>query len=260
MSKKVIIEAFNPYEAKFPNRVVITREELHLIKALRNNDVDYEIASKHKSKLYILSQKNFDPSIAEIIFMTVHGLAVGVIGGFIKDAISNTNHLKDRLFIKNKDGEIFDYSGAVIDKATVDNIANKMLTDKSILSTALQKNSPHTGLPWSVHLEHTNEIVGWCNLFEDEYGLRCDPMKITCAQTWEKIQSGELQGFSVGGMISNSKCSICHSEFVVCNHISGKTYNGVECVCEIYQFDLAEVSVVKNPANSLANTSFIEEI
>jgi len=260
MSKKIIIEAFNPYEAKFPNRIVITREELNIIKTLRENGIDYEISSQHKSQLYILSKKNFDPSMAEIVFLTIHGLAVGVVSGFIKDAISKGSNLKDRLFIKNKDGEIFDYTGSKIDKSTVENVTNKMLSDNSDLSSSLLKSSPYYELPWSVHLEHTHEIVGWCNLFEDEHGLRCDPMKITCVDTWNKIQSGELQGFSIGGMIAKSKCNICSSDFVSCNHISGVTYDRIECVCEIHQFDLAEVSVVKNPANSLANTSFIKEI
>ncbi|TQO98042.1 HK97 family phage prohead protease [Vibrio cholerae] len=260
MSNKVVIEAFNPYEAKYPNRVVITREELHLIKALRENGIDYEVSSAHETKLYVLSQKNFEPSLAEVLFMTIHGLAIGVLGGFIKDAISNTKQLNERLFIKNKDGEVFDYSGTPIDQSTVENVLNRMIADKNKMSTALQRTSPHSELPWAVHLEHTHEIVGWCNLFEDHYGLRCDPMKITCIDTWEKIQSGELKGFSVGGMIAKSKCNICNLDFVDCNHISGKTYNDTECICEIHQFDLAEVSVVKNPANSLANVSLIKEI
>ncbi|NUW67396.1 hypothetical protein [Vibrio coralliilyticus] len=104
-STKVVIEAFNPYEVKFPNRIVITREELNIIKALRSNGIDYEISSDYQGRLYVLSKKNFDVSLTEILFMTVHGLAVGVLGGFIKDAMSNASHLRDRVFIKNKDGE-----------------------------------------------------------------------------------------------------------------------------------------------------------
>ena len=59
MNSKVVIDAFNPYEAIFPNRIVITKEELHLIKTLRSRGIDYHINSEHKSQLYILSKKNF---------------------------------------------------------------------------------------------------------------------------------------------------------------------------------------------------------
>ncbi|MCD9500382.1 HK97 family phage prohead protease [Photobacterium carnosum] len=252
---KVEIDAFNPYEAKFPNRTVITREELHLIKVLRQQGFDYKIRSKYNEELYILSQKNFESLLVDPMFLTLFNIGTGLITALIYDLIKGKVEIKDKLFIKNKDGEVFNYEGQSLDKEVINNITNKMLTSQKEYKTTLLSHSPYANLPFPVHLEHTPKVIGWCNLFEDEVGLRVDPCKVTCPETWERIQSGDLKGMSIGGLISKSKCTVCGSDYRNCNHISGNKYDGIECINEIHKFDLAEVSIVKNPTNSLCNIS-----
>lgn len=54
-------------------------------------------------------------------------------------------------------------------------------------------------------------------------------------------------GFSVGAIIRESECSICHMDPDDCEHIAGRTYGGIECHRIITRFDLDEVSLVDRP-------------
>jgi phage head maturation protease len=68
----------------------------------------------------------------------------------------------------------------------------------------------------------------------------------------KRIREGELKGFSFGGLVRKLKCSICKSDYLKCNHISGKHYKGDMCICNLKEIDLAEISVVKDPINPLS--------
>lgn len=256
--KRVVIDAFNPYEAKFPNRTVISREELHLIKTLRQQGIDYKIRSKYSGELYVLSQKNFETLLTDPIFLTLFNVGVGLITAYLYDLMKGSKELNEKLYIKNKDGEVFDYEGNKLDASAIEKITNRMITSQKQFKETLFARSPYKNLPHPVHLEHTPNIIGWCDLVIDENGLRVDPCKIVCDQTWSRIKSNELKGMSIGGLVSNSICSVCNGDYRDCNHITGKLYDGVECVNEIKKFDLAEISIVKNPANMLCNISLHE--
>ncbi len=54
-------------------------------------------------------------------------------------------------------------------------------------------------------------------------------------------------GLSVGAVIRESECSICHRDPDDCPHISGRVYDGDVCVRIIKRFDVDEVSFVGRP-------------
>ncbi len=253
--KEVVIDAFNPYEARFPKRTVITREELHLIKMLRQQGIDYRVRSKYSGEIYVLSQKNFESLLVDPMFLTLFNIGTGLVTTLIYDLLKGKKELNNKLFIKNKDGEVFDYNGKQLDQSFIKGLTDKMLTSQKQFGETLTTHSPYNELPYPVYLEHTPEIVGWCNLVVDDTGLRVDPCKVTCDKAWRRIQSNELKGLSIGGLISKSNCNVCGMDYRECNHITGNTYENIECVNEITQFDLAEVSIVTNPANNLCNIS-----
>ncbi|HAS6066137.1 TPA: hypothetical protein I7114_05350 [Vibrio vulnificus] len=248
---QIVIDAYNPYEARFPNRTVISREELHLIKTLRSNGIDYKIRSKYSSDLYVLSQKNFESLLTDPIFLTLYNLGIGIAASYVFKALNGAKELNNKLFIKNKDGEVFDYQGQPLSQETIKHVSNAMFKTQSDFAKTMASSSPYPELPHPVHLEHTARVVGWCNLVVDERGLKVDPMKVTCDETWQRIQEKDLQGMSIGGLIAKCRCSICGDSYIDCNHITGKQYDGQDCTCEIQSFDLAEISVVCNPANNL---------
>ncbi|TYW39968.1 hypothetical protein, partial [Vibrio cholerae] len=171
---QVVIDAYNPYEARFPNRTVISREELHVIKTLRSSGIDYKIRSKYSGELYILSQKNFESLLTDPIFLTLYNLAIGVGASYVYKALNNEKELNNKLFIKNKDGEVFDYQGMPLGQDTIKHVTRSMFKTQSDFAKTMSSKSPYPELPHPVHLEHTANIVGWCHLVADERGLRAE--------------------------------------------------------------------------------------
>ena len=55
---------------------------------------------------------------------------------------------------------------------------------------------------------------------------------------------------SVTGIATKTECSICKSDFVYCEHISGEKYDGKKCYNTIVETDYVESSIVKEPINS----------
>jgi len=116
---------------------------------------------------------------------------------------------------------------------------------------------PQKEFPEPILYEHTDRIVGWGRLSLDEVGLNVDA-RISDPGIRMKLDSGELQGFSFGALIYDSECSVCGRQYVDCNHITGRTYRVVECIATIRGADLAEISVVAQPANPYAQARRIE--
>lgn len=70
-------------------------------------------------------------------------------------------------------------------------------------------------------------------------------------EAYEKVIFPKMMFASIGGIIRETKCSICKEDYEECDHLKGKMYNGELCVREIHKIDLEEVSIVENPANKL---------
>ena len=94
--------------------------------------------------------------------------------------------------------------------------------------------------------------MGWGRIHKGDKGLRVEDAKITDEEAWTRIQSGDLKGFSIGGLIYSATCSVCNSDYVDCNHIAGRKYDGMKCGVRIDGIDLAEISIVKDPVQPLA--------
>lgn len=54
-------------------------------------------------------------------------------------------------------------------------------------------------------------------------------------------------GVSIGGVIEESECSICGDDPEDCSHITGRAYEGQECVRVIKRFSLDHMAFVANP-------------
>jgi hypothetical protein len=66
---------------------------------------------------------------------------------------------------------------------------------------------------------------------------------------YERMLFPKMNFSSMGGIITESECSICHQDPNECDHLKGKLYMGEVCSTLIKGFDLHEVSVVDNPEN-----------
>ena len=54
---------------------------------------------------------------------------------------------------------------------------------------------------------------------------------------------------SLGLIVENQKCSICHKEYEDCEHIKGKLYMGEICRFVIEKAEINHIAIVKNPAD-----------
>jgi hypothetical protein len=77
--------------------------------------------------------------------------------------------------------------------------------------------------------------------------------------SYEKLLFPRFLFVSTSGIIKNSHCSICNSEYGKCGHMIGKIYNGELCCRIITEMELEEVSLVENPANKCCRVLTKEE-
>jgi hypothetical protein len=77
-------------------------------------------------------------------------------------------------------------------------------------------------------------------------------------ENYEKLLFPELHFQSTGGIIKESKCSICDSDYDKCEHIKGRLYMGEMCCRIITKMELEEISFVENPANKHCRVLTIE--
>jgi hypothetical protein len=75
---------------------------------------------------------------------------------------------------------------------------------------------------------------------------------------YEKLLFPKLHFQSAGGIIKESKCSICDNDYDKCDHLKGKLYMGEMCCRIITEMELEEVSYVENPANKHCRVLTIE--
>lgn len=75
---------------------------------------------------------------------------------------------------------------------------------------------------------------------------------------FEKLLFPKMIFASTGGIVKESRCTICKLDYEECDHIKGKMYNGEICAREIHEMELEEVSLVENPANKLCRPLKVE--
>jgi hypothetical protein len=101
MTEPVIyIRSYNPYEARYPGRRVVSRETLHLIKLLREQGITVVVEPDDGTKLNYSTEKGLTEFLAD----PVHALAVGIPVGIVVNMISSW--LYDRVKRKPVDDEV----------------------------------------------------------------------------------------------------------------------------------------------------------
>ncbi len=79
--------------------------------------------------------------------------------------------------------------------------------------------------------------------------MEIERCKIVDKTIFRKINKGKIKGASITGIAEQSKCSICNSNYVECNHIVGEIYDGIACKNSIEKATIVELSLVKTPTN-----------
>jgi hypothetical protein len=258
MKKTIEIDSFNPYDSIFPNRKVVSRDILILIKTLRSDGYTVIInPNDDKPVEYI-----FKKGISHFLSDPLNSLIVTVFTSIAATLVSN---YFQKIIDKGKESEKKNDNIIIVDNSanTIINSFNKKIAKKQIsekrkerklisdnFKRCLKTKSPIPGLPWPILLNHQPKIIGWCRLKSTNVAIEIDKGIITNKAVYRKMKEGKYKGGSITGIAKVSTCNICNSNYVNCNHIAGKKYNKEICYNKIIEADLIEVSVVKEPINT----------
>lgn len=261
MSGMIIFQAFNPYEARFSGRRVISRFALDLSKQLRSLGYQIKVEPDLGQPLEYYVQKGFGDVLSDPLLMKVVDLGVDVVVGvasaWLYDKLRQwrweTTTSEDSRIVIEADVRgnrvRIDHRGRNVTDERFETILAFMADRQRAYQAATSARPPTRDLPIPIFLEHTGKVVGWANITLGDRGLLVNPAEIVDDETWTRIRLGELQGFSVAGIVERSECSICGCSYADCTHITGQDYDGRNCTNRITSIHFCEVSVVAEPIN-----------
>jgi hypothetical protein len=259
--QEIRIPSRNPYVSLYPDLKVVSRETIHLIKLLREEGYSVIVEPEKIEKLNYYVEKGIKEILADPILIYVIGIPTSIITGLISswlhDIWRKTPKKDENLLIIefDEDGNKVRYSesGRKISDEKFSSILKSLDERANAYEKSRENPSPITQRPYPVYLEHTSKIIGWAeNVITRSEGLFLDGLQIIDPEVQELVDNGYLTGLSVAGIIKKSTCSVCNSDYVLCNHIAGKTYNRKECLVRIDEFAIAEFSLVRDPIQPLA--------
>lgn len=254
MQKRIKIDTFNPYESRFPNRKLVTRDTLILIKHLRAEGYEVVIEPENDLPLEYLYKKGLAEIFADPVNITLIGIPITIITTLVSNKIQkmldkdeNINKSNINIYIDNS-SKTYNYLGEVhLNNKKI--VSEKRLKLKKGFDKCFEIKSPYEKYQTPIFLEHQPKIVGWCSLWPDDFGLKSEGI-ITDKIVRKRISQNRLNGASVTGIATKTECSICKSNFVNCDHIPGEKYNKKKCSNTIIETDFVETSIVKQPINS----------
>ena len=258
MNQSISLTPSSPYSNLYPNKLLITRNELNFIKILRQKNLEVVIRSDGDEKVYYIVEKGIKEFIENPLTIFLVGIPISLIvniaSNHLYDQYFSSSGKKAELIIqKQKNGIVVSYSqeGKELSQEQIKTIFNK---SKELFFVEDYKNikpsSPHPNVcPHPIYIEHTNKIVGWGNVYLSKKGLMLKNGVITDDETQELIDKGILKGLSITGVVKSSECSICKNDYFECPHISGENYNGTKCINTIKEMELISINLVKKPVN-----------
>lgn len=253
LASDAFIAPYNPYQSIFPNRTTFRSSEVDLAKRLVNRG--YRVAFPEVGaamRKEVLLQKGLD--LQDPLMLFVVSIPVNLILNLVASFLLHLVLKGTRIIIiqVSRDGQIesfTDQNGQDIDDKEMDVV----IQSREKLQN-FRRPREDSKLPVPIYLEHTSKLIGWGRLWLDEKGLKVKA-RIDDDTTLSRIKSGELVGFSLGGIAKEYECEICHKDYVTCPHLIGKTYRGKESVRRIKDLDIAEISIVSDPANMYCSIS-----
>lgn len=257
MSKKISIDSFNPYETRFPNRRLVTKGTLELMKELRLNGYEVTVKPENNEPIQYLYKKGLHDFFSNPVYAFLAGIPTSIVfniaSNYIQKCIdkwNQTEEIKDNIIIINQTtNEIINLNQKVISKSEIKDKQKKEKKLKTEFDKCFPLKSPYVHLPTPIFLEHKPKIIGWCRLKATYTTLEFDDSIILDKKVHKKIKEGKIKGGSLTGIAEKSICKICKSDYVICDHIAGEIYDNTMCGNEIHEATIVEVSLVKEPIN-----------
>ncbi len=274
---EIQIRAFNPYLRDFPNRSLITRDTLQLIKMLRAAGLTVVVEGLERRKPEYVIRKGVIEFLEQPLVLFLIGIPVQVATALITAWIlqqkkwfphqqrersrkkgTRSSEAETNIVIETyEDGQIlrFNHRGQKMNPSEYRRVLRLFGKVSEGPKTAKRASTVPTNseFPLPLYLEHTDKVVGRARLDPDPESTRTmAKTEIFDRRTRERIESKELKGFSIAGIVKRSICTICDDDYTKCNHIAGETYDGKECTNRIEKLDLTDVSIVAQPINLAA--------
>ena len=266
VSPQVCIQSYNPYEARFPARRVISREALHIAKLLRENGYSVIVEPDDDSRLNYITRKGLKEFLVDPIHLIIVGIPITVVVNILSTWLYQTFKKTPRTEELNIVLEVddhgrrlrYNHQGEPLSENRFRSILRLIERQAQRFKDLQTIDPPDPTKPLPIFLEHTDKLVGWGRASLDEKGLRVDDVQIIHKKTLKRMKEGELKGLSIAGLIHDSRCSICDLQYVDCNHITGQLYDGQECLNRIDGILLAETSLVEKPVQPKAKIEGIK--
>lgn len=259
MKKEIMIDSFNPYSQLYPNRRLVDKGTLELIKYLRIEGYNVIVKPENDQPVQYIFKKGFHEFFADPVYMYFTGAATSIITTLVTNSIqkiidkwrngntnTNTNNI---IIINNSTHETINFLNKHIPRNEIADKRRKVKKKIQGFTKCFSKVSPFPELPTPIFLEHKPMIVGWGRLNVNNEGLVIEKSIIIDKNVRKKIKSGKIKGASVTGISEKSICNICKSNYVECNHIAGDIYNNIICANELHDSTFVEVSLVNIPIN-----------
>lgn len=257
MSKKISIDSFNPYSTRFPNRRLVTKGTLELIKELRLNGYEVTVKPENDQPIQYLYKKGLHDFFSNPVYAFLLGIPTSIVFNIVSNYIQRSidkwkqpEEIKNNIIIINQNTtEIINLNQKIISKSEINDKLKKAKKLKDEFDKCFSLKSPYVNLPTPIFLEHKPKIIGWCRLKATYTTLEFDDSIIFDKSVHKKIKNGKIKGGSLTGISEKSICTICKSDYIQCNHIAGNIYNNIKCGNEIHEATIVEVSFVKEPIN-----------
>jgi len=257
--KIVEFKFFNPYEARIPEKNIVSRECVIFAKRLRKEGYNVNIKSTGSDRVYYTFRKGLSEILSDpvvIFFINIPiTIVIGLVTSWLNDLKKHNKFKKEipdnlniAIEVENDGNKIrYDHKGREISDERFNQLISLMKQNKDAYTNTLAVIPPYPDLPYPVTLEHTNQIVGWANIkYIENKGLIANPVKIINNEVLEMYKKGELTGFSIAGIVGESICNICGRNYLDCNHDADSNEKVVK---ELKNIKLAEISIVKDPVN-----------
>lgn len=258
MSKVITLDSFNLYSARFPDRRLVTKGMLELIKELRSSGYEVHVKPENDQPIQYLYHKGAHEFFSNPVYAFLTGIPVGIIvnlvSNYVQKAIdkwNQTEEIKNNIIIINNESrQIVNANQKTLSLSEVNDKQKKSKKHKEEFDKCFSLISPYGNLPTPIFFNHKPKVIGWCRLKATYTTLEFDEAIIIDKSIQKKINSGKIKGGSLTGIAEKSICTICNSNYVECNHIAGDIYDGVSCSNQIYEAKIVEVSLVNEPINS----------
>lgn len=261
MKKEIVIDSFNPYSQLYPNRRLVDKGTLELIKYLRIEGYNVIVKPENDQPVQYIFKKGFHDFFTDPVYMYLTSSATAIITTLVANSFqkiidkwgnnkTNTNDNRNNIIIiNNSTHETINFLNKHIPRNEIADKRRKVKKKIQGFTKCFSKVSPYPELPTPIFLEHKPQIVGWGRVNVNHEGLVIEKSIIVDKNVRKKIRNGKIKGASVTGISEKSICSICKSNYVECNHIAGDFYNNIICGNELVESTLVEVSLVSVPIN-----------